>query len=208
MARPRRTEQSSTRDTGELVYTCAVDLMNDHGFHGTSLRDVAKAVGVQMSTLYYYFDSKQSLLVYIMTKTTNALAEMVQGAMDPSQTPLEQLEAAITAHVEFHAKFPKEARIAETELRSLESDNRKAIVAIRDSYEEIFAGILTAGQRSGDFAEVDTRIAVRGLLVALTDVANWYRPRGRLKLAEVTAAYRALFLSGIQVRADIPARIS
>ncbi|MCD5422853.1 TetR family transcriptional regulator [Rhodococcus pyridinivorans] len=207
MARPRKAEQGA-RDTRELVYSCAVGLMNDHGYHGTSLRDVAKAVGVQMSTLYHYLHSKQSLLVEIMTTTTNALADMAQAAKSETQTPLEQLEAVIAAHVEFHARYPKEARIAETELRSLEPDNLKAIVAIRDQYEEIFAGIITAGQQRGDFGEVDTRIAVRAMLVALTDVANWYRPGGRLELADVVLAYRDLFLGGLTVRKKSRARVA
>ncbi|MCD5422856.1 TetR/AcrR family transcriptional regulator [Rhodococcus pyridinivorans] len=203
MARPRKADQNG-RDTGELIYDCAVDLMYERGFHGTSLRDVAKAVGVQMSTLYYYYNSKQALLLFIMTRTTNALSEMVRAAMKPGQTPIEQLERAITAHVEFHAQRPKEARIAETELRSLEPENLKEIVTIRDEYEEIFATAIKAGQICGDFGSADVRITVRAMLVALTDVANWFKPDGRLTLDEVSATYRNLFLDGLSARVAAP----
>lgn len=199
MPRPKKSEQNG-RATGELIYEASVELMHNRGFHGTSMRDVAKEVGIQMSTLYYYYESKQALLHYIMTRVTNALADTVRASISAETDPTSQLESAITAHIEFHAHRPKEARVAETELRYLEPEKLKSVIGVRDDYEEIFASILRAGQVSGDFAPVDMRIAVRAMLVSLTDVATWYKPGGRLKLNEVSNFYRQIFIEGVKVR--------
>ncbi|WP_423185014.1 TetR/AcrR family transcriptional regulator [Arthrobacter sp. NyZ413] len=199
MPRPKKAEQNG-RATGELIYEASVELMHDRGFHGTSMRDVAKEVGIQMSTLYYYYESKQALLYYIMTRVTNALADMVRASISTETDPISQLESAVTAHIEFHARQPKEAHVAETELRYLEPDKLKSVIEVRDEYEEIFASILRAGQATGDFAPVDIRIAVRAMLVSLTDVATWFKPGGRLKLDEVSAFYRQIFIEGVKVR--------
>lgn len=199
MGRPKKSDLKG-RDTGELIYESAVTLMFADGFHATSLRDVARVVGVQMSTLYYYYDSKQSLLLSVMTRTMDGLIEAARSATIPSQSPVDKLEAVIASHIEFHARRPKEARVADTELRSLDADNLRAVVEMRDEYEKIFRDIMTEGQATGDLAELDIPIVVRSLLVSLTDVAVWFKPRGRLTLAEITEIYRALLLDGMLTR--------
>lgn len=199
MARPRKSD-TGDRDTGELVYTCAVELMNEHGYHGTPLREIAKNVGVQMSTLYYYFTSKQSLLFYVMERTTKRLMGEVENSVDPDDSPANQLAAAIEAHVRFHAQYPKESRIAETELRSLEEPNLTKIVEIRDDYEAIYQRIINQGKADDLFTAIDTKTATRSMLISMTEVANWYRPNGRLSLDQVSEVYKTLFLGGLVKR--------
>jgi AcrR family transcriptional regulator len=195
----RSHERNSTR-TGETVYQAAVDLMYERGYHGTSLRDVAKAVGVQMSSLYYYYESKQALLVAVMEKTMADLIATVSEAMEAAATPREQLIAGIRAHVMFHASRRKENFIADSELRSLERAERAEIVAMRERYERLFAAVLEDGLASGAFVVADVPITLAGLFAMLNGVATWYRPRGRLSLAEIADQYCTLFLNGVAAR--------
>jgi AcrR family transcriptional regulator len=192
-------ERSSTR-TGETVYQASVDLMFERGYHGTSLRDVARAVGVQMSSLYYYHESKQALLVAIMGKTTTDLIAVVTEAMEQASSPRERLIAGIRAHVMFHATRRKENFIADSEIRSLEKDERVAIVALREQYEQLYSDVLEEGRASGAFVVDDVSITLAGLFAMLNGVATWYRPRGRLSLEEIADQYCAIFLNGIAAR--------
>ncbi len=186
--------------TGETVYEAAVDLMYERGYHGTSLRDVARAVGVQMSSLYYYHASKQALLVAIMERTTADLIATVAEAMEAAETPRERLVAGMRAHVMFHAARRKENFIADSEIRSLERDERKAIVAMREQYERMYVDVLEEGRASGAFVELDVPVTLAGLFAMLNGVAVWYRPRGRLSLPEIADQYCAIFLNGIAAR--------
>ncbi len=186
--------------TGETVYQAAVDLMYERGYHGTSLRDVARAVGVQMSSLYYYHESKQALLVAIMERTTADLIAVVAEAMDAASSPRERLIAGMRAHVLFHATRRKENFIADSEIRSLEPAERKAIVAMREQYEQLFAQVLEDGRASGAFVELDAPVTLAGLFAMLNGVAVWYRPRGRLSLEQIADQYCAIFLNGVAAR--------
>ena len=192
-------ERSSTR-TGETVYEAAVDLMFERGYHGTSLRDVARVVGVQMSSLYYYHESKQALLVAIMEKTTADLIAVVAEAMEGAGSPRERLVAGIRAHVMFHATRRKENFVADSEIRSLEPEERATIVAMRERYEQLFRDVLKEGAASGAFVDVDVSVTLAGLFAMLNGVATWYRPRGRMSLPEIADQYCTIFLNGIATR--------
>lgn len=191
---------SKDATTGELVYARAVDLIYEYGFHGTSLRPIAERVGVQMSTLYHYFPSKQDILLTIMTISMQDMTDQVLTAIEGQTSSKAALHAAIRAHIEFHAERLKEAVIADSELRSLEGDGRDRIIGMRDAYERIFRSILEDGKRSGEFRDVNAVLTTRALLGSITDVGNWYHADGELSLPEIAEDYSRLFVEGIAAR--------
>ena len=59
MARPRKDD---SRDTRQAILDRALDLFAEHGFYGTSMRQIARAVGVRESALYHHFPGKEAIL--------------------------------------------------------------------------------------------------------------------------------------------------
>ncbi len=57
MGRPLRTEGRQTR---QAILDAALKLFAENGYYGTSLRDIATAVGVRESALYHYFPGKEA----------------------------------------------------------------------------------------------------------------------------------------------------
>jgi AcrR family transcriptional regulator len=202
------TQTRNDKTTGELAYARAVELIFERGYHGTSVRDVARAVGVQMSTLYHYYPSKQDLLMAIMTTAMQEMTERVAEAIVGLPSAREQMEAAVHAHIMFHADRLKEAVVADTELRSLEGDDLRTILEMRDNYEGMFRKIIIDGQKAGELRATDARLTTRSILGAITDVGNWYRPKGSLTLNAISAEYCGVFLDGIAAVPDraAPAR--
>ena len=64
MARPKNADGQRTR---QAILDAALDLFAEKGFFGTSLRDVAGAVGVRESALYNYFPGKDALFDALLT---------------------------------------------------------------------------------------------------------------------------------------------
>jgi AcrR family transcriptional regulator len=193
--------QTSAASTGDTVYAVAVDLMFERGYHGTSLRDVAKAVGVQMSSLYHYYPSKQALLVAIMDGTMLDFVSGATAAMDAVDGPRAKLIAGIRYHVGFQTGRYKESFIADSEVRALEGENRVRNVKMRDQYEQLFVDVLRDGCDSRVFNWTgDLDVTVAGLFAMLNGVAAWYRPGGRLTLDEIGDQYCELFLNGVAAR--------
>lgn len=183
------------------IYRAAVDLIFERGYHGSSLRTVAAAVGVQMSSFYYYFPSKQDLLVEIMTRSMEELIAAVESEVasaDPE--PEQRLCAAIRGHILFHAERRKEAFILDSEVRALERTGRRLVVKLRDRYEEIFAEVLEEGAARGALDVPDVKLVVFALLAMCTGVASWYQPGGRLTLESIAEIYADLTLNGLLVK--------
>lgn len=191
--------------TSEVIYRAVVDLMYERGYHGTAVREVARASGIQMASVYYHFPSKQSLLIEVMSRTMRDLTAVTRTAAEAAgDNPVDRLTAAVRAHIIFHAVRRKEAFLADSELRSVDPAQRTVVTGWRDRHEAVFRDILEQGIRSGKFAKVDLRLALNALLAMCTEVAVWYRPDGRLSLEQIARSYTSLFLSGVLSPAASP----
>jgi len=188
-----------TKRTEDVVYATAVRLIAERGFHGTSLRDVAAAVPLQPASLYYYFDSKQAMLLSIMRRTMHAMHAFTEAAIaaaaDDGATA--RLVAGVRAHVTFHGRNWRETLVTDSELRALEDGNRREIVSLRDRYQHMFVALLTEGTAEGVFRVEDVHLAATAIMTMCTGVAVWYRPSGRLSLEEIARQYSELVLWGL-----------
>ncbi len=52
-----------TASTRERILDVALDLFTEHGYDGTSLRQIAERLGVTKAALYYHFASKEDILM-------------------------------------------------------------------------------------------------------------------------------------------------
>lgn len=99
MSRPRNADGQRTR---RAILDAALDLFAEKGFFGTSLRDVATAVGVRESALYNYFPSKDALFdALIVTdheEKTERLAALAEGPIADGRAALEQMALAMLAN--------------------------------------------------------------------------------------------------------------
>ncbi|MBL8953039.1 MAG: TetR/AcrR family transcriptional regulator [Myxococcaceae bacterium] len=96
MGRPKKSEE---RDTRQNILDAALDLFSENGFFGTSMRDIAKQVGVRESALYHHFKSKDAI-VHGLAQTLGPgharhLAELDIGAMLDAVPPRQLLEQVV-----------------------------------------------------------------------------------------------------------------
>lgn len=186
--------------TGESVIRAASELMAARGYHGTSMRDVAKAVGIQMASLYYYHASKQDLLVHLMRTTLEDLREFVHQSMETAgPDPVDQLEAGLRAHIAFHVERRDDVIITDSELRALDEANLPVILALRDRYEQLIRGAIEAGVAGGQL-EKGGRIGIvtTGVMTMCTDVALWYDPDGPLSVDGVADEILRFVMRGLR----------
>jgi AcrR family transcriptional regulator len=76
MARPKKAEQ---RDTRQAILDAALDLFAEHGFFGTSMREIARTVGVRESALYHHFESKQAIFQEMLKTLGPGRVSLVMG---------------------------------------------------------------------------------------------------------------------------------
>jgi AcrR family transcriptional regulator len=178
----------TTRNSRDDVVRAAGRLFADRGYHGTSMRDLGKELGLLGSSLYSHVSSKQDLLVEVVAEGARLFEESAERALAVAGKASDRLDALIAGHVDVVIENIDVARTFLNEARVLDAAHRSRIVDARDHYEEAFRGVIRDGKRDGSFsADADPKTASIVILSILNAVERWYRPDGPLGRAALVA---------------------
>jgi AcrR family transcriptional regulator len=179
----------------QKIRRVAIDVFARQGYHGASLRQIAKASDITLGTLYHYYPSKQDLLAELMSDALQPLITSGhQVRAELAGDPMQQLFEAVRRFVLITLAAPQLAIIADVELRSLTGDNASRVVAMRDEYEEIIRSIVADGAGSGVFHPGDVKMATFAVLAISNQPAYWFNHNGALSDNDVAEAQAALAL--------------
>jgi len=161
------------------IVQAATALFGERGFPATSMRDIAREVGVLAGSLYAHIDSKEKLLLEIIEQGISEYIEEATRALAGESTSEGRLRALIRAHLEVVARGPQTTRIVFHQWRYLGEDNRRRVRERRNEYEDIFVQVVQAGIDDGTFAaDLHVKTAVRSILGALNWTPEWLRVDG------------------------------
>jgi TetR/AcrR family transcriptional regulator, cholesterol catabolism regulator len=174
----------------------AAKLFAERGFHGTSMGDIAEALGVQKGSLYSLTGSKQQLLY----ETMRAGAEAFHAALDdvPESAPAaEQVRTALRGHLRVVAEQIDVATVFTREWRYLEGAERDEILGERRRYEERWRRLFQDGLEKGELrTDLDVSAAVLLVLSAANWAYTWLTP-GR-DTDELADRFTAILVDGIR----------
>jgi AcrR family transcriptional regulator len=147
----------------------AARLFAEKGYHGTSIGDLAKALGVQKGSLYAHITSKQDLL-YETMRDGAAAFHVALDAIPDELPAVEKIRLALRGHLRVVADQLDVATVFVREWRYLEGARREEILSERRRYEERFRGLFREGRELGELrTDLDDASAA---LLALS-AANW-----------------------------------
>lgn len=184
---------AKTAAVRQLILDSAVRNMNERGYHGTSMRDIAAGADLTVASIYHHFKSKQDILQEIMLQALRDAHGMTRGALLRSGgEPKDQLQALVRAWVMFHTTRREDALVGATELRSLDEPGHRLVVALRDEQENIFRDVIERGVEEGAFHTEYPRDAVRAIINMGQQVCVWWRADGPLSAQDIADRYCAL----------------
>jgi AcrR family transcriptional regulator len=157
-----------TERRAELGRTAA-RLFAERGYHGTSMGDIAEAMGVQKASLYSLTGSKQQLL-YDTVRTGAEAFHAALDAVDEDAHAVERIRQALRGHLRVVAEQVDAATVFTREWRYLEGELREEFVGERRRYEERWRDLFRDGVERGEL-RVDLRPSDAALLVL--SAANW-----------------------------------
>jgi AcrR family transcriptional regulator len=122
----------------------AARLFRERGYHVTSMRDIAREVGMLPGSIYYHFPSKEEMLLAVYEEGLRHIAERVDAAVAGQSTPWERLEAGCTAHLEALLELSDYTQVM---IRVLPPEGGKVgerLLELRDRYEGRFRRLIDA----------------------------------------------------------------
>ena len=174
----------------------AARLFAEKGYHGTSIGDLAKSMGVQKGSLYAHISSKQDLLYETMLQGARAF----HAGLDeiPEELPAtEKIRLALRSHLRVVADQLDVATVFVQEWRYLEGERRDEIVAERRRYEDRFRGLFREGRDLGELrSDLDEATAALLALSAANWAYTWLQP-GR-DTDELADRFYAQLLDGMR----------
>ena len=181
----------------ERVVAVAADLFARHGYHGTGIAELAKAVGLGRGALYHYIGSKEALL-YAISRTQvdrmNAQAEAVLRAGLPPEELLREMARGLLRNIADHRS---EWAVFFRDYSALSGERRDHVIAARERYEGYWRQALDRGVEAG-VLRPPPALLVKGILGMLNYTYLWFEPDGALTPEELADEYVDTLLRGIR----------
>jgi AcrR family transcriptional regulator len=197
-------------DTATRIRDAAIRLFAARGYAATGIRDVAEDAGLTTAALYHHMGSKQDLLLAIMRDTMHELITSARAALAQADSSADQLCALARAHVVFNGQNLLAANVSDTEIRSLDPPNRGRIVKLRDTYEDLWAEVISGGIAEGVFEVGDPKLFRLSVIQMCNGISYWYSPAGAASLPAIAdqIAGFALAMAGSGDPSPAPRRIA
>ncbi|WP_113700871.1 TetR/AcrR family transcriptional regulator [Nonomuraea lactucae] len=183
----------------ELLAAVA-EVFASRGYAATTVREAAEAAGILGGSLYYHFDSKESMVDEILSTFLDEMwadyDKIVSSGLDARET-LRALVVASFASIERHLPA---VVIYQNESKHLAANPRFAYLdRSREKFEATWLSVLDRGVAEGVFrADLDRILIYRFIRDTVWVAATWYRPGGRLSADQIAGQYLAMVLEGIQ----------
>jgi AcrR family transcriptional regulator len=189
MAKARTKAQASTKGANapapgkrnglvqQEILEHATRLFALRGYAGTSLQDIADAVGLTRPALYYYVKGKDELLAKLVAEITEESAASIGAiARRADLDPAAKLRAIVKASVQRQAEHAARFRLLLLSEAELPAEIAAAHEAGRRAVLKSIAGVINRGVEEGVFRPVDARIVALGVLGMNNWVAWWFTP--------------------------------
>ncbi|ARE76985.1 TetR family transcriptional regulator [Streptomyces sp. Sge12] len=185
----------------ELLDTAA-EVFAAQGYNATTVRKIADAAGMLAGSLYYHFDSKESMLDEILSAFLTELWDGYDSVLAAGLGPRETIEALVTESFREIDRHRAAVAIYQKESRTLSAQPRFHYLSdSQQKFEKAWLGTLERGVEAKVFrADLDIRLTYRFVRDTVWVAASWYRPGGQHSPEEIARQYLSMVLDGIALR--------
>jgi AcrR family transcriptional regulator len=199
-ARKARRDISKTKPETRLeeVLQSAANIFFAKGFHATSIEDVARDVGMLKGSLYYYIKSKDDLLFRLLLAGIEDGDAYIAKQIDPAGEPVEQLERAIRAQIDYIIQNRVPFGLFLHEFDSLSGKRQHKLISVMSRYNSRFVELVRRGQEQGKLMAGEPWLVVNGILGMCNWLYRWYDTDQISDPEQVKQVFLRMILQGIR----------
>ena len=192
---PALPPQLATDGTRGRILLAGLGLFAEHGYHGTSIRDIAADAAVQSASLYAHFPSKEAILAELVLAGheehhTRLVTALLQSGTDPATA-----SRRLCGPTSRPTDYPMLAMVANNEMHALSPAAAAPAAAVRRRSEALLAEVLAMGHQQGMFDLVHLEATAAAIGSMGIRVASWYpAPKAGLYPSQLADVYASLAL--------------
>lgn len=164
----------------DSMLRAAIVAFVETGYHGATMRMIARLAQISVPGLYHHYASKQTLLVRILDLTMSELRWRIAAACTQGVDSVERISLFVECLALFHMHRRELAFLGASEMRSLEPSHRRRIARRRTEIQHMMDAEIAVGVAQGSFRTSAPLEAGRAIATMCTSVPQWFRPDGRL----------------------------
>lgn len=183
----------------EKILEKSTVLFERKGFSETSIQDIVNELDVTKGTFYYYFKSKEELLMDIHLRYISDIVDQQREIIeDAGKNSHEKLHAVIHMLMRSIEMKGTSARVFFREMRNLSEEHLTQIIPKRDEFYDQLRSIVEDGMKKKEFRpDIRPDIITFAVLGACNWSYHWFNPNGPIQDYEVAKMYLEIFLNGI-----------
>ena len=172
------------------VLRAAADAFVAFGYHGTTMREIARRAELSVPGLYHHHRGKQAMLVAVVGAAVEDLhGRAVAADAEGTDDPVHRLELLVSCLVLYHCHRKGVGLIAVNEMSSLEPASRRRVSSRRTEVQRLVDAAVLDGAARGTFRTSYPLDASRAVVTMCVAVASWFRMELPLTPAEVADRY-------------------
>jgi TetR/AcrR family transcriptional regulator len=200
IGRPRAAGRTTTGDPTDEILAAASRLFGRHGVESTTMSRVAAEVGLQQSSLYYYFRRKEQLVAELVARANVVPLQVARRISRHGGAPPAQLYRFVCEDVEALCALPFDINEVHR-IAARDTEGFAGYWKERAAMERLVSRIVRRGVDDGSLRPVDPRLTTLTLLANDEGVQNWYRRGSRWRPSAVGRALADLAVGGLLVHA-------
>lgn len=183
----------------EQLIDIAARMFDSKGYAQTGMADIAQAIGLGRSAVYHYFRNKEEILAALVEAEALTPSHRLQVLMeDTSLTATERLKSAVLDGIERRLSAGSRFLLFSRLEAQIPEHMGEAYNHSRRVIYDFYVRCITDGIASGEFREVDPKIAAFAVIGAANWTSRWYSPSGAKSPREIAEIIADIAMQGLR----------
>lgn len=182
----------------DAVLQTAAQLFLETGYRQTSMRQLAARLNITKPALYYYFRTKEELLIECYREGIESIEAALLGALDCKGNGLQKVKAYIHAYATAIVTYDFGRCVAALDDSELSDQARRQVRTLKRRIDAALRGYVEEGIADGSIAPCNAKMASFAMAGAVNWIGTWYRPNGSLSPQEIVTEFTNILTSGLQ----------
>jgi AcrR family transcriptional regulator len=191
MSKPRNSQKS------DEIYSVVARLFARKGYHSTSMREIARELGMNQSSLYHYFKSKEDILFKLMNDAMDDALATLEEICAADLAPEDKLNSVLGFYTRYYAGDQERLILLVNEKNSLSDAYSRKLIQKERRYVHLFKEIFEELAGQDKIKEIPPSVAIFAFLGMVHYTIKWYHKDGQVSLDELADIFVEIFSKGV-----------